>query len=168
MRRHEAAVYRFALAIARSQADAEDAMQEAFVAAYQHASTYRAEASVRTWLLTMARNAVWRQRRRLACDVVDEALDDVDEWRIAEAAGWGQISPEQAAISAAERERLHAALNALPTAEREVLVLRELEELSGEDTARVLGLSLAAMKSRLHRARLRLAAALRAEGPITT
>lgn len=160
VRRHAASVYRFARAVARSEADAEDAMQEAFVAAFRHAASFRGDAAVRTWLLTIARNAAWRMRRRVADDVIDE----VDEWRIAQAAGWGQTDPEQAAIAAGERERLRAALESLPAPDREILVLRELEELTGEETARVLGLSVAAMKSRLHRARLRLAAVLRAEG----
>ena len=65
--------------------------------------------------------------------------------------------------AALARDEVERALAMLPDDEREVLVLRELEELSGDETARLLGLSLPAMKSRLHRARIHLAAALRAK-----
>ena len=84
---------------------------------------------------------------------------------LGEAAGWGSESPEAEVLRAERRARLARALDALAPEDREVLVLRDLEELTGEETAAALGLSLAAMKSRLHRARLRLAAQLRRNGP---
>ena len=74
-------------------------------------------------------------------------------------------SPEEEALRSQRRGRLARALAALGPEEREILVLRELEELTGEETAAALGIGLAAMKSRLHRARLRLAAELRRDGP---
>jgi RNA polymerase sigma-70 factor, ECF subfamily len=76
-------------------------------------------------------------------------------------AGWGQDDPESLAVKAQRRDFLETAMNQLEPASREIIVLRDLEGLSGEETARVLGLTIEGMKSRLHRARLKLAAALR-------
>jgi RNA polymerase sigma-70 factor (ECF subfamily) len=82
-------------------------------------------------------------------------------------AGWGHELPEQALGRAEESECLAEALASLGAADREILVLRDLESLPGESVAELLGLGLPAMKSRLHRARLRLLAAFRAsEGGI--
>lgn len=159
--RHRAAVYRLARAATRSDAAAEDVLQETFLAAYRGAGSHRGDASVRTWLLTIARNAAFHHRRK-------EDRHDPDEptlWELGARAGWGSEDPETIARRAEKREALEAALRALSPEDREVIVLRELEELSGEETAEVLGLGLPAMKSRLHRARLRLAAALREGGP---
>ncbi len=157
--RHQAALWRFVRASSRTRQDAEDALQDALLAAYRGAGAFRGEASVRTWLLTIGRHAAWRVSRRAP----EEPLDD-DTWELGCAAGWGADDPETAAMAAQDRARLTAALDGLAPGEREVLVLRDLEELAVEEVAEVLGVSLAATKSRLHRARLRLAAALR--GPL--
>jgi RNA polymerase sigma-70 factor (ECF subfamily) len=92
-------------------------------------------------------------------------MDDVPLPELGEAAGWGDQNPEEGALRSERRGCLARALEALGPEEREILVLRELEELTGEETAAALGIGLAAMKSRLHRARLRLAAQLRRDGP---
>ena len=76
-------------------------------------------------------------------------------------AGWGTEPPDALFERLEDRASLERALGDLAPADREVLVLRDLEELSGDETAAVLGITLRAMKSRLHRARLRLAAALK-------
>lgn len=92
-------------------------------------------------------------------------MDDVPLPELGEAAGWGDRNPEEGVLRSQRRECLARALEALGPEEREILVLRELEELTGEATAAALGIGLATMKSRLHRARLRLAAELRRGGP---
>lgn len=158
--RHQAALWRFVRAASRTRQDAEDALQDALLAAYRGAGAFRGAASVRTWLLTIGRHAAWRASRR----VPEEPLTEDPTWDLGCAAGWGAEDPEAAAIAAQDRARLAAALDGLAPGEREVLVLRDLEELSVDEVAAVLGLSLAAAKSRLHRARLRLAAALRGTG----
>lgn len=159
--RHRAAVYRFARAATGGPEAAEDVLQETFLAAWRAAATFQGRSAVRTWLLTIARNRAWHHRRR------DGRLpvDDVPLADLAEAAGWGDPGPEAEAIRSQRRALLARALAALGPEEREVLVLRELEELTGEEAAAALGIGLAAMKSRLHRARLRLAAQLRRDGP---
>lgn len=80
------------------------------------------------------------------------------------AAGWGSEDPEAMAIAAEQRDVLRAAMSELSSEDQEVLVLRELDGLSGPEAARVLGIGERALKSRLHRARLRLAMTLRELG----
>ncbi|HYN44057.1 MAG TPA: sigma-70 family RNA polymerase sigma factor, partial [Thermoanaerobaculia bacterium] len=159
--RHQAAVFRFARAATAGPAAAEDVLQETFLAAWRAAGTFRGRSAVRTWLLTIARNQAWHQREREA----RLPMDDVPLPELGEAAGWGDRNPEEGVLRSERRECLARALEALGPEEREILVLRELEELTGEETAAALGIGLAAMKSRLHRARLRLAAELRRNGP---
>ncbi len=156
---HQAAVFRFLRASTADAADAEDALQETFVAAWRSSANYRGDAPPRAWILGIARNAARHARRRRAGEPADfVSLDDLGL-----DAGWGAEDPEQALSATLRREALQAALARLPASDREILVLRELEELDGASVAAMLGLTVAAMKSRLHRARLRLAAEVRKE-----
>lgn len=149
---------RLLLASATTPADAEDALQEAFLAAWRAAGAFAGTGSARAWMLTIARNALHRRYRRRAGEPVDVIPLD----RLGAEAGWGAVdAPDQLVERLEDREILERALARLDQADREVLVLRDLEEFDGEETARLLGLSVGAMKSRLHRARLRLAAHLR-------
>jgi len=156
--RHQAAVLRLLRTGAASEADAEDAFQEAFIAAWRAAASFSAGVTARGWILTIARNALHRQyRRRVGEPAAFVPLDELER-----DAGWGSEEPPDAVLERLEdRASLERALGDLTPADREVLVLRDLEELSGDETAAVLGITLRAMKSRLHRARLRLAAALK-------
>lgn len=160
--RHEAAVYRFARAATEGPAAAEDVLQETFLAAWRGAAGFQGRAAARTWLLTIARNQAFHHRER---EGRLPGNDGEDLPELGAAAGWGAESPEAGALRAERRACLARALDALAPEDREVLVLRDLEELTGEEAAAALGLSLPAMKSRLHRARLRLAAELRRYGP---
>jgi RNA polymerase sigma-70 factor, ECF subfamily len=153
--RHAPSMYRFASAIASSSAAAEDAMQDAFLGAWRGAKSFRADASVRNWLIRILRNAVYRQHRLRA----DEPADTEPLSELGAAAGWGD--PEAAVLGRESREVLARAMDQLGSADREILLLREIEDLPGAEVASILGLSLAAMKTRLHRARLRLAAKVR-------
>jgi len=155
--RHQASVYRLARHLAATRDEAEDVLQQTFLSAWQGVAGYRGDASVRTWLLTIARHAAVNRRVRESREPLDATpLDDLGI-----RAGWGGPNPEQLAVAAEQRDRLAAALAGLAADEREVLTLRDLEGLAGDDVAAMLGLTVAAMKSRLHRARLRLAAAVR-------
>lgn len=157
--RHQASVYRFARTIVPRPADAEDVLQQTFLAAWRAAPGFRGDASVRTWLFTIARNAALAMRAHDARWTGSET--PVEELGLA--AGWGSDDPESVAVAAERRAALAAAFEALDPAERQVLTLRDLEGLSGDETAALLGLTLPAMKSRLHRARLALAARVRQE-----
>jgi len=154
--RHEASVYRFVQSLGSVGADADDALQETFIHAWRAASTYQGTGSARAWLLSIARHVVYRAGRRHAGEPAE--FDSLES--IAQRAGWGDESEVRA--RADDRARVvQDALQRLSVADREILVLREIQELSGDDTAAALQLSLPAMKSRLHRARLRLTSVLR-------
>ncbi len=155
--RYQAAVFRHALCLSGNKADAEDLLQETFLSAFRAAGQFRGEASGKTWLFHITRNAALRCLHRPP--VVSETDLPLDGLAIR--AGWGSNDPESLAMLAEDREHLENALAALPREEREVLFLRQWQKLSGEETIAVLGITLAAAKSRLHRARIRLAALLR-------
>lgn len=155
--RHQAAVFRFARTIVHAPSEAEDVLQETFLAAWRGAATFRGESAVRSWLLTIARNAALRHGRRRSGE--PEVMEPLDV--LGERAGWGDGSdPETLAIRRESRDALQQALDGLSPDDREILLLRDVEGLSGEETAAVLQVGVTAMKSRLHRARLRLSAAL--------
>ncbi|MDP1570167.1 MAG: sigma-70 family RNA polymerase sigma factor [Vicinamibacterales bacterium] len=155
--RHQASVFRLARSLIGTSDGAEDVLQQTFLSAWQAAPGFRGDSSIRTWLLTIARNAALTRRMRAAREPRDETpLEDLGI-----RAGWGGPDPEQLAAAAEQRDHLAAALASLVPEEREILTLRDLEGLPGDDVAAMLGLSLAAMKSRLHRARLSLAATVR-------
>jgi RNA polymerase sigma-70 factor (ECF subfamily) len=158
--RHAAAVLRLATAVS-DPATAEDAMQQTFLNVYQHAATFRGDASVRTWLLTIARNTAFRLHGKARREeLVEEPL-----MQLGLDAGWGSDDPEAIAIAAEQEGALRNALSQLSAGDREVLILRDLEGLRGSEAAELLGIGERALKSRLHRARLRLAVALRALVP---
>lgn len=157
-RRHQASLFRYAVSLARSRADAEDALQKTLIAIWKSAATFGGRASVKAWMLTITRNSVFRAGR-----VREAPTDDEPLAALGRQAGWGNENPEELLQRLQRIESLERALNELPPTDREALVLRDLEGLSGEETAEVLGLSLAATKSRLHRARLRLMARLTEE-----
>lgn len=159
VRRHHASVFRLARLLVNKSDAAEDVLQQTFLSAWRGAGGFRAQASARTWLLTIARNAAWRMRERVA----REALAETPLDELGTQAGWGGPDPETLAMAAEQRERLHEAFAGLTVEEREVLTLRDLEGLSGDETAALLGVTVPAMKSRLHRARMRLAARLTSE-----
>lgn len=159
--RHAADVHRFVGSLGVHDADADDVLQDTFLAAWRGAAGYRGEGSARAWLFSVARNAVRHSvRRRVGEPERFAPLDAAESLEaIAEAAGWGSETDSNARDTA---DLVRMALGRLAPADREILVLRDVEGLSGEETAAALSLSLAGMKSRLHRARLRLAALVRA------
>ncbi len=159
VRRHQGAVHRFALTLTHGEAAAEDVLQETFIAATQHLDGYRGEGSFRSWLFTIAKRVWFRSARRRAGEPArHESLE-----ALGARAGWGAVD-EGFEARLAQREAIANAFARLAEEDREVLFLRDVEGFGGDETAAVLGLSAAAMKSRLHRARLRLAAELREEG----
>jgi RNA polymerase sigma-70 factor (ECF subfamily) len=141
----------------RDEDTADDVVQEVFVAAWRSAQTFRGDSSVRNWLLTITRNAARRTTRRRAGEPAK--TEDLDQ--LAEAAGWGQgdMSPDfERALES--RELLIAGMARLSADDGELVTLVDLEGLSLREAAGVLDLQLPTLKSRLHRARIRLIAAL--------
>jgi RNA polymerase sigma-70 factor (ECF subfamily) len=149
--RHGGALFRFAARTCRNERDAEDAVQDGLLAAWRGAASFRGEASARAWLFQVILHACRRRGRRRAGEpAAHEAVEE------AEAMPGQAPSPEAQAEARQTGAALAAALAAMPEEGREVLLLRDVEGLSGEEAAAVLGVGLAAMKSRLHRARLEL------------
>lgn len=156
--RYRGPVYHFARRILADAALAEDVLQETFLAAQASLAAYRGEGTVKGWLLTIARaKAASMRRRRVGEPTRFDPIDTLEE--LGARAGWGHpLSPEDLAWRVQQRSLLEQALSTLGDEEREVLVLRDVEGLSGEETAAAAGITLAAMKSRLHRGRLQLLA----------
>jgi RNA polymerase sigma-70 factor (ECF subfamily) len=148
-------VYRFGLRVCRDGFDADDAVQEAF-AKLAHRPEVARDPSVLSWLMTVVRNACSRMLRPFIREkrALGERVEDADSIPAE------SNDPEQAL----ERWRLvhavHQAIASLDRPFREVLVMRDLEGLTGEEVCAALGLTEAAMKSRLHRARSELRKAL--------
>lgn len=154
--RHQRAALGYLRLLAADPAAIEDALQEAFLAAWRSAGEFRGGDSARSWLLAIARHALFRQyRRRVGEPEEIVSLDDLGR-----AAGWGEPCSPDPTAAHADRSAVRRALAALSAADREILLLRDVEGLSGEECAELLALALPAMKSRLHRARLRFAAQL--------
>ncbi|RIZ70297.1 MAG: RNA polymerase sigma factor [Methylococcales bacterium] len=155
--RHRSAVWRFVRSLTHDPSSAEDALQETFLSAWRHAASFRGEGPALGWLLSIARHAVYRHFRGRAGE--PERMETMAE--LGEVAGWGaDLDPLDAFLMKDEVDR---ALAQLTVEDRELLILREVEGLSNEDCARLLDLGLPALKSRLHRARLRFVAHLRGE-----
>jgi RNA polymerase sigma-70 factor (ECF subfamily) len=156
IRRHDPRVYRAVRGVLRDESEAEDAMQAAWVRAYQHLREWAGASSFTTWLLRIAVNEALgrlRKRGRLV------AVEDEEE-------GYGGFmdtraeDPEERAAAHETVRLLERAVDGLPALYRSVYVLREVEELSTAETAETLGLSEEAVKVRLHRARAMLRDAL--------
>ncbi len=155
MDRYAASVHGMLEGMGASPDDAEDALQECFVAAWRRAEAFDGGPSARAWLFTIARNALRRQhRRRVGEPASFESLESLGA-----AAGWGAASDFSHRLDV--HDELSWALDHLPDDERQAVVLRDLEGLSGAEAAQVLSISLPAVKSRLHRGRLRLMAVVR-------
>jgi RNA polymerase sigma factor (sigma-70 family) len=146
-------VRRFAHTLCSSPEDAEEATQEALIVLYRKIGTLRATAALASWMFQIVRNECVR-RSRLALH------------RPAPAAAV-EPSAEDAALARLEMKRIVDSIAALPYEQRAVLVLRDIQGLSGAVTARTLGLSRAAMKSRLHRGREAVRSGLAASAEAT-
>lgn len=140
-------VRKFAISLCASPQDAEDAAQEALIILYRKIGTLRATGALASWMFRIVRNECLRQVRLLV-SLSDEA--------VAEPEGCAEQSAEEAVLRRMEVERIAAAVSALPRDQRQVLIMRDVQGLPGSAVARSLGLSNAAMKSRLHRARAAL------------
>jgi RNA polymerase sigma-70 factor (ECF subfamily) len=151
VQQHAQVAFRTALLVCGSAADAEDAAQDGFVAAWRALPRFRADAPLRPWLLRIVANAA-RNRRRSAGRRADLGLRLADSLRT----GGAAPSPEGAAEAAEEREALLRAVSALDADDREVIGCRYFLQLSVAETAAVLGCAEGTVKSRMSRALGRL------------
>ncbi len=157
---HKDAVYRQLIKACGNREDAEDVLVEALLKAYRSLGQLREQTAFRAWLAQIGRRVCWQLKGR-------QALEPVLQLSALEDRGWLAVDPAPSPEAMLARGQLHellqGAINALAPAFREVYVLRDLEGHSGEDAARRLGISLAAQKSRLHRARALVRARLDGE-----
>jgi RNA polymerase sigma-70 factor (ECF subfamily) len=155
--RYERKIFRLAQNITQNKEDAEDVMQEAFLKSYQHLEEFQGNSRFYTWLVRIAVNqALMKLRKRRPNQVsLDEDVDTGEDTIPREVEDWGP-SPEDRYEQSELSDILNTTIAELDPPFRIVFQLRDIEELSTEETAEALGLSIPAVKSRLLRARLKL------------
>jgi RNA polymerase sigma-70 factor, ECF subfamily len=158
MNRHERKIFRLTQHITGNREDAEDALQETFLKAFSRLSQFQGDSQFYTWLVRIAVNeSLMKLRKGRAHPTVslDEPIQSDDDLIPRELGAWDG-NPEQRYAQQEWREILDRAVQSLPPIFRTVFVLRDMDQLSTEETAAVLQLSVPAVKSRLLRARLQL------------
>ena len=158
IRPYERSVFVMALSLLHNEADAEDAAQEAFLKAFRNLASFRGEAKFGTWLISIVLNEARSRIRRnktVRVDSLDQDPDEPGHISPALLRDWRDI-PSQVLERNEMRLILREAVDALPDNYREVLLLRDVEELSTLEAATVLQISTASIKVRLHRARMML------------
>jgi RNA polymerase sigma-70 factor, ECF subfamily len=157
-------VYRLAVGITRSEADAEEVVQDVFLSLFRKIGAFEGRAALGTWIYQVTVNAALLRRRgkRVEREVLlEDHLPAFHEdghregdraWLLAD---WSD-TPEAELLSRETRDAVRRMIAALPGPYRVVLLLRDMEGLSNEETAEILGESVASVKSRLHRARMAL------------
>lgn len=145
---------RFGMVMCRNRTDAEDVLQDALFSIASHLPEFEGRSSFSSWAFALARSACSRKRRGLKNQpqvALDEALDSAEP----------SASPEQRTSELELAQALSRALESLPEDYREVIVLRDVEDMTAPEASEALGISVEALKSRLHRARNALRQALR-------
>src|ERR1051325_842762 len=158
VRRYEGKIFRLAQHVTQNREDAEDVLQETFMKAYEHLDQFQGNSKFYTWIVRIAVNQALMKLRRKKTDKsvsLDETIDTGEDTLVREIAAWDE-DPEQRFSRDELGGILDTAVQSLEPPYRSVFVLRDIEDLSTEETAEALGLSVPAVKSRLLRARLQL------------
>ncbi|MDD3468782.1 MAG: sigma-70 family RNA polymerase sigma factor [Thermoguttaceae bacterium] len=150
IRKYEGRLYQTALHITGDSSNALDAVQEAFICAYLKLSAFRAESSFYTWLYRIAVRAALDLRRRRTEQL--EPMGSDEEWELIAPTS----NPQMPLLQKERDELVQRAISRLPTEQRVVLVMREMDGLCYETIAEMLELPVGTVRSRLHRARLQL------------
>lgn len=146
--KHQERIYRFGLRMCGNEDDAKEVLQETLLAAFKGLREFREEAALSTWLFQIARSFCIKARRRpTAVSIEQPELKTL---------GAPTAGPDEQAHARQLGSVLHAAILALPANDREVVLLRDVEGLSAEEAAEIVGIEVGALKSRLHRARTAL------------
>lgn len=158
--RYEAKVYRLALRMLRNPQDAEDALQETFLQVFRGLAGFEGRSQFSTWLFRLATNVCLMRIRHRETEPskllpLEDYLPKLEEGDSPQMIEWAD-RPEEALLSKESREKMMEALDKLPPEYRAVFILRDIEGFSNAETGESLGISVAAVKSRLHRARLAL------------
>jgi RNA polymerase sigma-70 factor (ECF subfamily) len=152
--RYQPHLYRFGLRMCGNVEDAGDVAQESLISMARSVRDFRGDASVSSWLYTIARRFCIKKRRRSKFAPTREESLDGSSTDLARQLADPRPNPEQTATNQELATALTHAIDALEPSQREVLVLRDVEGLSASEVAKILGLSVDAVKSRLHRARV--------------
>jgi RNA polymerase sigma-70 factor (ECF subfamily) len=158
VRRYEGKIFRLAQHVTQNREDAEDVLQETFMKAYEHLDQFQGNSKFYTWIVRIAVNQALMKLRRRKTDrsvSLDEAIDTGEDTVVREIAAWDE-DPEDRYSREELGKILDTAVQSLDPPYRTVFQLRDIDELSTEETAEALGLSVPAVKSRLLRARLQL------------
>jgi RNA polymerase sigma-70 factor (ECF subfamily) len=158
VRRYEGKIFRLAQHVTQNREDAEDVLQETFMKAYEHLDQFKGDSKFYTWVVRIAVNQALMKLRRRKTDKsvsLDETIDTGEDTLVREIAAWDE-DPEQRFSREELGTILDSTIQSLEPPYRSVFVLRDIDELSTEETAEALGLSVPAVKSRLLRARLQL------------
>jgi RNA polymerase sigma-70 factor (ECF subfamily) len=158
VRGYQNKIFRLAQHITQNREDAEDVLQETFLKAYEHLDQFQGNSKFYTWIVRIAVNQALMKLRRRKNDKsvsLDDTIDTGEDVIVREIAAWDE-DPEERLSREELGDILDTAIQSLEPPYRSVFVLRDIEELSTEETAEALGLSVPAVKSRLLRARLQL------------
>jgi RNA polymerase sigma-70 factor (ECF subfamily) len=160
LERQQAQIYRFGMRMCRDPEDAKDVLQDTLLAMARSVHDFRGASSISTWLYAIARSFCIKKRRKGKFAPAEErSLDGDDAREVGRLADPGQ-TPEDQLASKQVQEALESAIRVLAPSYREVLLLRDVEGLTAPEVAEVLGISVQAVKSRLHRARQTVRAAV--------
>jgi RNA polymerase sigma-70 factor (ECF subfamily) len=163
IRPHVGALYGVALAILKDEHDAEEAVQDAVLKAMTHLAGFRRESKFSTWItqitINEARMKLRKARRHIYRSLDEELTDGESEYRPYDFADWREI-PLESLERRELRDALQRALDVLSPTAREVILLRDVQNYSTAETAKILGVSVVAVKSRLLRARMQIRDAL--------
>src|SRR5271154_544703 len=158
IRPYERSVYVMVLSLLQNEADAEDAAQEAFLKAFRNLAKFRAESKFSTWLISIALNEArskLRQKKAGKMESLDSGSQEDGHVSPAILRDWREV-PSEALERMEVRRMIQIAVADLPGIYREIFLLRDVEELSVNESAEALGISITAVKVRLHRARIML------------
>ncbi len=157
VRRYQEKVYRLSYKILRNEDDAAEALQDAFLSAYRGLANFKAESTFSTWLYRVATNAsLMKYRKRREGHVsLEQSQSPNRESEPLQIPDWTQ-QPVQDLLDSETRQVMEEGIARLPEELRTVFVLRDLEEKTNAEVAEILELTVAAVKSRLHRARIAL------------
>jgi RNA polymerase sigma-70 factor (ECF subfamily) len=158
--RYEGKVYRLAMRMLRNQQDAEDALQESFLQVYRGLKSFEGRSNFSTWLYRLATNVCLMKIRHRETEPsgmfpLEDFLPRHEEGEQPTLQEWPE-KPEEILLTKESREKMMEALDRLPAEYRAVFVLRDIEGFSNAEAGEALGISVAAVKSRLHRARIAL------------
>ena len=157
--RNSANIYNLSLKLLGDEQEAEDVLQETFLNAFKAIDRFEGRSQLSTWLYRIAYNASLmrlRKRQQMTTFSLDEPRRESGEEQLSRPLVDWSLLPDDQLLSAEARQEMDKAIAELPETLRSAFVLRDIQGLSGQETAEVLGITVQAVKNRLHRTRLRL------------